>query len=134
MTHEHLERLERWWASTPPDQRRALYRPRSLAEAAGIPVRDLPSVAALAGWERAERWLIGTDGRRKRRTYYAPPGASVPDSAPRGRPQTTIYTILNRRPSSPFDIPDESAPKDQIAQIALPPNVLLLGTKVHRQR
>ncbi|MTW22732.1 hypothetical protein [Allochromatium palmeri] len=81
--------------STPPDQRRALYRPRLLADAASIPVRDLPAVAALAGWERAERWLIGADGRRKRRTYYAPPGTQVPDSFPRGRPQTTVYKYFH---------------------------------------
>ena len=110
MTHEHLDRLERWWASTPQAQRHALYRPRTLADAAGIPVQSLPLITALAGWTRAARWLIGSDGRRKYRTFYAPPGAQVPSSAPRGRPETSIYTILNRRPPSPFDVAEELMP------------------------
>ena len=111
----YLDRFDRWWAATPPDQRRALYRPQQLADAAGIPVRSLPLVAALAGWERATRWLVGIDGRRKRRTFFAPPGARVPDPAPRGRPPTSAWTILNRRPPSPFDVTEDKLMSARVA-------------------
>lgn len=103
MIYAHLEQLERWWTTVPATQRHALYRPQTIAAATGIPNQALPLVAALAGWQRATRWHVGPDGRRKLRTYYAPPGHRVPDAAPRGRPSTTVYTILNRRPPSPFD-------------------------------
>ncbi len=103
---DQLEHFERWWATTPPGQRRALYRPRSLADATGVPLQALASVAILAGWQRATRWLVGSDGRRKRRTYYAPPGSTVPRSRPRGRPPLTLDTVLGRRTPTPFDRAD----------------------------
>lgn len=105
-----LDRLDRWWRNLPDDQRQVLYRPDTLIRAAGIARADLPHALALAGWHRAARWLIGDDGRRKKRVFYAPPGHQVPDAAPRGRPPTTIFTILNQqRPSPLFINVDESA-------------------------
>lgn len=101
--HDHLDHLERWWASLPTDHRQALYSAQALAAATGIPTRNLPLVAPLAGWHRASRWLIGLDGRRKQRTFYAPPGHRVPESAPRGRPRRSVYTLTDTRPPSPFD-------------------------------
>ncbi len=88
-----------------------------------MPVQSIPTAAALAGWRRAERWLIGHDGRRKHRVVYAPPGREVPESAPRGRPETNIYTMLNRHLPSPFDVTDASLADGK----AIPSNAVALG-------
>ena len=89
-----------WWASLPPDERRTCYRPHELQAATGIARVNLPPVLELLGWTRAQRWTRHAN-RRRLRTYYAPPGHTVP-SVPRGRPSLDVLALLAYGPSDPY--------------------------------
>ncbi|MFZ1539318.1 MAG: hypothetical protein WAT23_18300 [Chromatiaceae bacterium] len=92
--------IRSWWNRLPPTQRRQLYRPAELARATGTPAYDLPTVLAHLGWDRAVHWSR-VDGRRVRRTYYAPPGYQVP-RPPRGRPSFSLEKIFGVTTPCPY--------------------------------
>ncbi len=92
-----------WWASLEPDQRRPCYRPAELQALTGIARPNLPHVLELLGWRRAQRWTR-QGGRRTRRTYYAPPGYTVPQ-VPRGRPSTAAILAPLFGQADPYSLP-----------------------------
>lgn len=91
-----------WWASLNPEDRRTCYRPEHLQTATGITRPNLPTVLDLLGWHRAQRWTREA-GRRRIRTYYAPPGHRVPQP-PRGRPSINVLALLALDHSDPYDL------------------------------
>lgn len=91
-----------WWASLEPEQRRTCYRPAELQALTGIARANLPHVLELLGWHRAQRWTREA-GRRRIRTYYAPPGHHVP-KPPRGRPSLDVLALLAIERTDPYDL------------------------------
>lgn len=100
---QHLAAVESWWRSLTPENRRTCYRPHELAGAAGVPLSDLPTITAVLGWHRAERWTR-EGGRRKLRMFYAPPGHRVP-TPPRGRPSTAAILAPLLGFADPYALP-----------------------------
>lgn len=81
-----LATVAMWWASVADNSRKSIYRPGELRAATGITPQALPHVLMLAGWQRARHWTR-ENNRRQFRTFYAPPGHTVPPPL-RGRPST----------------------------------------------
>ena len=91
-----------WWSSLPTEQRRSIYRPHDITTATSVPTQALPPVLHVLGWNARRVW-VRRNGKRKIRTYYAPPGHTVP-TPPRGRPSTfAIIAPLIGQPD-PYDL------------------------------
>lgn len=100
---QHLAAVESWWRALTPADRRTCYRPHEIAAATGVPLSDLPTVTAVLGWHRAQRWTR-EGGRRKLRTFYSPPGRHVP-RVPRGRPSTAAILAPLFGYADPYALP-----------------------------